>query len=170
MKKWLSILREKESESIHTICMHYPSNLFTALPAAEPSSKLPWILDSTSVGTLAFLLVWAKVSRRQVWPVLMNPALTITLHLGRLTAELSVGNAQSGALRLKTTVPLQQQHLQRFGRVLMEGTGGTEIKMRLFKITSLRPHASNAHFYRPNCTILFYQQLNYYYCNIMCKV
>ena len=45
----------------------------------------------------------------------MNPGLEINLDFGRLTAELSVCNAQSGALRLKTTVPFQQQHLQRFG-------------------------------------------------------
>lgn len=67
----------------------------------------------------------------------MNSDLTITLHLGRLTAELSVGNAQSSTLGLKTTVSLQQQHLQRFGGVLTEGTNGTEVKMRHFKITLL---------------------------------
>lgn len=83
----------------------------------------------------------------------MNPALSISLHSGRLTAELGVGNAQSGALRLKTTVPLQQQHLQRFGGVLMEGTGGTEIKNET-----------------QNVTFFFHHGLNtYYYCSIMCR-
>lgn len=55
---------------------------------------------------------------KTVWPALMNSDLIKTLHLGTLTTELSVGNAQSCTLRLKTTVSFQQQHLQRFSRVL----------------------------------------------------
>ncbi len=42
--------------------------VFSALPAAEPSSKLPWILDSTSLGILSFLLVWVTA-----WPLLRIP-------------------------------------------------------------------------------------------------
>lgn len=80
---------------------------------------------------------WTPGFAKTAWPMLMNSDLTITLHPGRLTAELSVGNAQSGTLGLKTTVSLQQQHLQRFGGVLTEGTNGTEVKMRHFKITLL---------------------------------
>lgn len=111
--------------------MHSPDvNLITALPAAQPSSKLPSTLDFTSVGRPFFYAGLTEAFANTVRPVLMNPALTINLHWDGLTAELSVGDAQSGALGLETTVPLQQQHLQRFGWVLMEGRNGTEINFQ----------------------------------------
>lgn len=54
----------------------------TVLPAAEPSSSLPWILDSTSRGLPPpTFLLWLKTLCRQsrVWPMLMNPAISENL-------------------------------------------------------------------------------------------
>lgn len=103
-KKRLSILREKDFMRTYSICTHSPDT-----SSYRPYLRLSPHLSSNERWTpLAFILAFLP----------MNSDLTTTSHLGRLTAELSVGDAQSSALRLKTTVPLQQQHLQRFGGVL----------------------------------------------------
>lgn len=48
---------------IQYVCMHSPDvNLITALPAAQPSSKLPSTLDFTSVGRPLFFLCWSDRS------------------------------------------------------------------------------------------------------------
>lgn len=117
-KKILSILRERDY--MHTYSMYAPPDAISYQPYLQLSPHLN---------------LYKYWTAKTVRPVLMNSGHTVTLHLGRLTTELSVGNAQSGTLGLKTTVSLQQQHLQRFGGFLTEGTNGTEIKMRHFKIT-----------------------------------
>lgn len=110
------VFSEKEIIRIHTVCMHRPD--------AIPYQQLSPHLNLHKYGT------------NTVWPVLMNSDHTVTLHLGRLTTELSVGNAQSGTLGLKTTVSLQQQHLQRFGGFL-KGIKITFSWLQMFDLIAL---------------------------------
>lgn len=115
------VFSEKEIIRIHTVCMHRPD----AIPY-QPYLQLSPHLNLHKYGTA-----------KTVWPVLMNSDHTVTLHLGRLTTELSVGNAQSGTLGLKTTVSLQQQHLQRFGGFLTEGIKITLSWLQMFDLIAL---------------------------------
>lgn len=98
------------------------------------------------------ILTWSSLKKKKISSLgLFCKYLTLEncfTSTQKLTAQLSVGDAQSGALWLKSPVLLQQQHLQWFGRILKNKTK-TKVERRVWIHYFRFNHFILTHFFLP---------------------